>query len=110
MKKASGIFISIFFIVEITSAQFGKKLPVVLTPKFRKDTVSIIKYGAIADGNTLNTGSFDKAIDALAKRGGGVVLVPAGLWLAGPIVLKSNINLHLAVGATLLFTSEIELT
>jgi polygalacturonase len=34
------------------------------------------------------------------------VLVPHGLWLTGPIVLKSNINLHLAVGATLLFTED----
>jgi len=40
------------------------------------------------------------------KKGGGVVLIPAGLWLTGPIVLKSNINLHLANGATLLFTAD----
>ncbi len=40
------------------------------------------------------------------KKGGGVVLIPSGLWLTGPIVLKSNINLHLANGATLLFTAD----
>jgi polygalacturonase len=34
------------------------------------------------------------------------VLVPAGLWLTGPLVLKSRINLHLAAGATLLFTAD----
>lgn len=106
MKKASGIFISIFFIVEIASAQFGKKLPVVLAPKFKKDTLSIVKYGAIADGYTLNTKSINGVIDALTKKGGGVVLVPPGLWLTGPIVLKNNINLHLAAGATLLFTAD----
>lgn len=27
---------------------------------------------------------------------GGVVLVPSGFWLAGPVVLKSKVNLHLA--------------
>ena len=33
-------------------------------------------------------------------------MVPAGLWLTGPIVLKSNINLHLATGSTLLFSED----
>lgn len=106
MKKTSGILVSIFVFVGIVSAQFGKKLPVVIAPKFKKDTLSIIKYGAIADGYTLNTKSISSTIDALAKKGGGVVLVPSGLWLTGPVVLKNNINLHLAAGATLLFTSD----
>lgn len=80
------------------------KLPVITAPKFRKDTINITKHGAVPDGNTLNTIRINSAIDILSKRGGGVVLIPAGLWLTGPIVLKSNVNLHLATGATLLFT------
>ena len=88
------------------SAQFQGKLPQVIAPRFKKDTVNIARYGAIRDGNTLNTSSINKAIDAIHKKGGGVVLVPAGLWLTGPIVLKSNVNLHLATGATLLFTKD----
>jgi polygalacturonase len=106
MKKASAISGAIFFIINIASAQFDKKLPVVLAPKFKKDTLSIIKYGAVADGHTVNTKSINAAINALTKKGGGVVLVPSGLWLTGPLVLKSNVNLHLAAGATLLFTSD----
>lgn len=86
-------------------AQFGK-LPVVQSPKFKKDTLSIVKYGAVPDGNTLNTNAINNAVDALNKKGGGVVMIPAGLWLTGPVVLKSNINLHLATGATLLFTED----
>jgi polygalacturonase len=82
------------------------KLPVIKAPAFKKDTVSIVKYGAVGDGNTLNTQSINNAIDALSKKGGGVVLVPAGLWLTGPVVLKNNINLHLATGSTLLFTRD----
>ncbi len=88
------------------AAQWNKKLPVVISPKFKKDTVSIVKFGAVPDGNTLNTKAINNAIETLAKRGGGVVLVPAGLWLTGPIVLKSNINLHIAASATLLFTAD----
>jgi polygalacturonase len=79
---------------------------VVSAPKFKKDTVSIKKFGAVPDGNELNTKAINNAIEAMHKKGGGVVLVPSGLWLTGPVVLKSNINLHLAAGATLLFTKD----
>jgi polygalacturonase len=84
------------------------KMPVVTAPKFKKDTLSIVKYGAVPDGNMLNTKNINNTIEALAKKGGGVVLVPAGLWLTGPVVLKSNINLHLANGAILLFTTNFD--
>ena len=98
--------ISLRGVGHLAVAQFNTKMPVVTLPKFRKDTVRITAYGAKPDGNTLNTESITKAIETLHKRGGGVVWVPAGLWLTGPIVLKSNINLHLAAGATLLFTND----
>src|SRR3990167_2842344 len=70
------------------------KKPVIIAPTFKKDTTHITKFGAVPDGNTLNTKAINNAIDACSKKGGGVVLVPAGLWLSGPVVLKSNVNLH----------------
>jgi polygalacturonase len=82
------------------------KLPVILQPVFKKDTFNILKYGAIADGVTLNTKSINAAIEACYKKGGGVVVVPAGLWLTGPVVLKSNVNLHLKKNALLQFTGD----
>ncbi|HEY6064271.1 MAG TPA: glycoside hydrolase family 28 protein [Chitinophagaceae bacterium] len=94
------------FCIPFLAVAQNNKLPVVLLPKFKKDTLSIIKYGAVPDGTTLNTKSISAAIDALNKKGGGVVLVPAGLWLTGPVVLKSNVNLYLATGSTLLFTKD----
>ena len=101
----------VFYLIAVVSvsdafSQFGVKLPVVVAPKFKKDTLSIVKYGAVRDGNTLNTKSINNTIDAISKKGGGVVLIPAGLWLTGPVVLKNNVNLHLAAGATLLFTKD----
>jgi polygalacturonase len=110
MKKII-IFLSFISTVVLAFAQtkltgFNGKLPVIVAPKFKKDTTSIVKFGAVPDGNTLNTKAINNAIDACNKKGGGVVLVPAGLWLTGPIVLKSNVNLHLATGATLLFTAD----
>jgi hypothetical protein len=101
MKKIiSFVFLTCF------SLWVTAQLPVVVAPKFKKDTLNILKFGAIADGNTLNTASINSTIDAVNKKGGGVVMVPAGLWLTGPVVLKSNVNLHLSNGATLLFTKD----
>lgn len=82
------------------------KLPVVAATSFRNDTISILKYGAKSDGLTLNTKSINQAISDCNKRGGGVVLIPEGLWLSGPIELKSNVNLHLAKNSLLQFTKD----
>ncbi len=82
------------------------KLPLVQQPLFKKDSFNIIRYGAKADGITLNTKSINDAIDACNKKGGGVVVIPAGLWMTGPVVLKSNVNLHLQKGSLLQFTSD----
>ncbi len=61
-------------------------------------------YGASANGTTPNTLAFGRAIDSCHEQGGGMVLVPAGTWLTGPIHLRSNINLHLEKGAVLRFS------
>ena len=84
----------------------AQKLPVIQQTSFKKDSTYITKFGAIADGQTLNTQAINAAIDACNKKGGGVVVVPAGLWLTGPLVLKSNVNLHLKKGALLQFTKD----
>lgn len=81
-------------------------LPKAALPVFKKDTFNIIKYGAVADGVTLNTKSINAAINACSAKGGGVVLIPQGLWVTGPIVLKSNVNLHLSRAAMVQFTGD----
>ncbi|MGA2269444.1 MAG: glycoside hydrolase family 28 protein [Bryobacteraceae bacterium] len=60
-----------------------------------------MKFGARADGRTNDAEAIQKAIDACAQSGGGVVYLPAGNFLSGTIVLKSNITLRLSPGATL---------
>jgi polygalacturonase len=106
MLKRTLTIVVLLGIIANAQAQFTGKLPVIISPKFKKDTINIAKLGAVPDGNTLNTVVINKAIDAISKKGGGVVLVPAGLWLTGPVTLKSNVNLHLATGSTLLFTKD----
>lgn len=81
-------------------------LPKVECPQFKADTVNIVDFGARADGLTLNTESINKAINTCSEKGGGVVLIPAGLWITGPIVLKSNVNLHVSRAALLQFTAD----
>ena len=71
--------------------------------------VGIEEFGGVADGTTLNTEAFAKAIDAVSGRGGGVLNVPAGIWLTGPITLKSGVNLHLERGAIVVFSSDLDL-
>ncbi|MFA6057491.1 MAG: glycoside hydrolase family 28 protein [Taibaiella sp.] len=81
-------------------------LPIVQATSFKKDTFKITQYGAKADGFTLNTDAIQKTIDACNAKGGGIVLIPDGLWLTAPITLKSNVNLHLADNALLQFTAD----
>jgi hypothetical protein len=64
-------------------------------------TSSITDFGALGDGRTLNTTSIQKAIDHVAAKGGGKVIVPPGEFMTGTIVLKSNIHLYLENGAVL---------
>ncbi|MGC8548792.1 MAG: glycoside hydrolase family 28 protein [Acidobacteriaceae bacterium] len=63
---------------------------------------NVQSYGAKANGTTKDTTAIQHAIDACEAKGGGTVLMPAGTYLSGPIVLKSNITLKLDKGATLL--------
>lgn len=74
-----------------------------------QNTVRIKDFGGVGDGLTLNTDAFEKAISALAKKGGGHLVVPAGVWLSGPISLKDNIDLHLERNAVLMATPDREL-
>ncbi|MCP9766268.1 glycosyl hydrolase family 28 protein [Lacihabitans soyangensis] len=80
------------------------QLPKINTPAFKKDTFEITRYGAKGDGLFLNTKAIQQAIDIATEKGGGTVLIPSGLWITGPVVLKNNINLHLAKGAVLQFS------
>ena len=68
--------------------------------------VSLSDFGAVGTGDVLCTDAFAKAIDQLYKMGGGHLVVPRGLWLTGPIVLRSNIDLHLEAGAVIQFAAD----
>ncbi len=100
---------------QLVNAQVPEKIAPFVTPfgefqferpRFPDNKVSIVEFEARAGGEFKNTSAIKDAIEYLSEQGGGMVVVPAGQWLTGPIVLKSNINLHLEEGAELLFSQD----
>ncbi len=75
-------------------------------PTFPKHRISIADCGGKGDGISLNTKAFETAMNSLAEKGGGTLVVPYGVWFTGPIVFQSNINLYLEKGALILFTPD----
>jgi polygalacturonase len=106
MKINKAGFCLLFVFTSLVCEAQKKNAVIVASPVFRKDTFNITRFGAKADGVTLNTNAINDAINACNKKGGGVVLVPAGLWITGPIEIKSNVNLHLQRNAVLQTTDD----
>ena len=84
-------------------------MPRVQLPSIPSRSVLLTDFGGVADCSTLNTEAFAKAIDALSEQGGGRLIVPAGLWLSGPITLKDHIELFIDKDAILIFSDDPEL-
>ena len=113
MKKI--ILISVLLTVAAGAAAgdystYYRNLPVSMTepqlPAIPDNALSLTEFGAVPDGVTDNTEAFAKAVAALAKQGGGHLVVPAGIWLTGPITLKDHIDLHLERNAMILLTPD----
>ncbi len=90
--------------------KYYQNLPVTLqqvtVPVIPANSVTLTDVGGVGDGITLNTEAFQKGISQLTKKGGGRLIVPAGIWLTGPIMLKDNIDLHLDKNAIILFSPD----
>lgn len=90
--------------------KYTKDLPFsmqeIKAPKIPARKVLLSSYGADASGQRMSTDAFARAIDDLSSMGGGHLIVPCGVWLTGPIVLKSNIDLHLEYGAVIQFAAD----
>ncbi len=63
---------------------------------------NILDYGAVPDGQTNCAPAIQAAVDAANTAGGGVVLLPAGRYFSGSVLLKSNVELRLETGAVLI--------
>ena len=70
--------------------------------------ISILDFGAVGDGLTLNTKSIESAIDRIAANGGGTIVVPAGVFVSGAIFFKPGVRLHLEKGAVLRCSTDLK--
>lgn len=87
--------------VEIEKIVNRIQLPVI--PKYK---VTVTQFGAKGDSVTNCKPAFDAAMSACAKKQGGTIIVPKGVYtINGPIHFVSNVNLHLEDGAKIRFGS-----
>lgn len=76
-------------------------------PRTRSGPVfDITAYGAVDDAKISSSDAFRKAIADCHKAGGGVVRVPAGHYLTGPIDMVDNMTLQVDSGAVVLFETD----
>ncbi|HOV98095.1 MAG TPA: glycoside hydrolase family 28 protein [Bacteroidota bacterium] len=115
IKKINRVTIMIFAVVTIGSIVVAQDinwstketiLKQIIPPTFPSKDFDVTKYGAVGNGKKDCSKAFAKAIEACSKAGGGRVIVPAGKYLTGPIVLKSNVNLHIMKDAEILFFTD----
>ena len=69
---------------------------------------NVVEFGAIGDGETLNTHAIQAAVNVCSKNGGGTVYFPPGTYLSGTIYLKDYVTLNLSSGAILLGSDQVD--
>ncbi len=99
---------------EITQAEVDKQLSnlpfasfPIKVPAFKNKVYNITDAGAVGNGVAKCTEAINSTIKKCSSEGGGVVQIPAGLWLTATIRMQSNVNLNLAEGAIVIFSSDL---
>jgi polygalacturonase len=82
--------------------------PPIPSPSIPDRTFNLTDYGGVGDGKTDNTDAITRTIAACAAAGGGHVEISPGTFFTRPIQLKSNLDLHLDAGATLVFSRKFD--
>ncbi|MDR3456006.1 MAG: glycosyl hydrolase family 28 protein [Verrucomicrobiae bacterium] len=78
----------------VVLAGLGRSFGNPALPEIPGGVFDITKYGATGDGVATNTAAIQAAIDAASGAGGGIVEIPAGVYLSGPVRLTNQINLR----------------
>ena len=122
LLKSTGFFVLLLTLIQLTNLTYAQtkiktassslyqgiefKMNEVKRPSIPASSVSIVDFGAKSGGGILCTDAFREAIESLAKKGGGKVIIPRGTWFTGPITLKSNIELFADAGSLVLFSTD----
>lgn len=79
-------------------------------PQFSKPVFPalIVELDCKGEAAGLATSTIQSAIDEVNKKGGGTVILSKGVWHTGRIILRSNVNLHVAEGAELHFSGKVK--
>lgn len=92
LLKNTFLIIALSFLLFVSSCKINKN----------QSVYKVEKFGAIADGKTLNTASINNAIATCSKNGGGTILFSKGIYLSGSIHLMSNVTLKIEKQAKIL--------
>ena len=84
---------------------YGRIAEAIVAPTFPNRDFPVTEFGANPQADA--TAAIQKAIEACHVAGGGRVVILAGTWRTGALRLKSNVNLHVSKGATLLFSFDL---
>ena len=98
---------------QVKTKKFSVKAPfgkiAMVSPDFKGcKEILITSYGAVEGDKKTISEAIARAISEVNRIGGGIVVIPPGEWLTGKIHFRSNVNLHLQKGATLLFSDDPE--
>src|SRR2546423_7494137 len=74
---------------------------VALQAQTKIDIFNVKDYGATGKKSDNSRAAIQKAIDACAKAGGGIVYLPPGNYTSGTIHLRSHVRFWIEAGATL---------
>ena len=95
-------------LVLLAAPLFGAPSWVAAPPVIPSAEFKVTDFGAVADDAGDDTEAFAKALAAVKNAGGGRLVVPAGEYRTGHLALVSRLDLHLAKGAKLLFSTDPE--
>src|SRR5947209_16728196 len=103
MNRLFYLFIAAAIVVTSVEGKAQSDFPAPALPSIPHKLFNIKDFGASADDRADNTVAIQSAIVAALAAGGGTVVVPAGIYLSGPLQMGSNLQLQIDSAATLKF-------
>src|SRR5687768_12858412 len=99
MKMKSLVVLSALYLLALNSA-IASPGPFETEARARDEKrYNIAERGAVGDGKTLNTKAIQAVIEECAQNGGGLLVIPRGIFLSGALFLKPGVNIEMQEGS-----------